>query len=104
MSLNLLLNYFLFSDSRIVNPAVTGSVLRPASCMAQNFRGSLILPEISTVCENIYRKFLTQHTQFSRSDCRSVDGQHPGVKLPNPQDTLSKVAIALLIAATSSRQ
>ena len=23
--------------------------------------------------------------QFSRSDCKSVDGQDPGTKLPNPQ-------------------
>ena len=34
--------------------------------------------------------FDTWHTHFSCSDCRSVDGQQPGSKLPNPQGTFSK--------------
>ena len=43
----------------------------------------------STVCKNISMKFLTRDTLFSRSDCKSVDGQHPSAKLPSLQGTLS---------------
>jgi len=45
-------------------------------------------------------------TQFSCSDCKSVDEQHSGAKLQNPQGNLSmqgdtfRVGIALLTAAS----
>ena len=42
---------------------------------------------------------------FSCSDCKSVDEQHPGTKLLNPQGTLQgdtfEVGIALLTAVSS---
>ena len=57
----------------------------------------------------IYPKnFLTCDTQFSRSDCESVNGQHPRAKLRNLQGTLLrgdtfKVGITFLTAVSSSR-
>ena len=32
--------------------------------------------------------------QFSHCDCKSVDVQYPGTKLPNPQGALSKEILA----------
>ena len=38
----------------------------------------------------IQRKSLTPEPQFSSSDCKSVNGQHPRAMVLNPQGTLSK--------------
>ena len=49
--------------------------------------------------------FLTRDTLFSRSHCKSIDGQHPEAKLLNSlQGDTFEVGIALLIAASSSGQ
>ena len=48
------------------------------------------LANFQVLARMFQRKFLTHNTQFSSSDCKSVNGQHPGAKLPNPQGTLSK--------------
>ena len=37
-----------------------------------------------------FRENFWHVTQFSHSDYKSVDGKHPGAKLPNPQGTPSK--------------
>ena len=39
---------------------------------------------------NYLQKFLTHEPQFSRSDCKRFDGQHPQTMLPNLRGTLSK--------------
>ena len=36
------------------------------------------------------KNFELRHTHCSCSDCRSVNGQYPGAKLPNPQEVLCK--------------
>ena len=39
------------------------------------------------------KNFEVRHTHYSCSDCRSVDGQYLGAKLPNPQGVLSKALL-----------
>ena len=47
---------------------------------------------------------MTCNPDYSCSDCKSINGQHPGAILPNPQETLYKkiTLIALLTAVSSS--
>ena len=47
-------------------------------------------PKYYRIAQNFTNfQFLT-HDTVSRSDCNSIDGQHPGAKLLNLQGTLSK--------------
>ena len=59
-----------------------------------NFRGSLIsqILQIFNRLQKCFHKNSCCTTQFSCSDCNSVDEHYPGTKLPNPQGTISKEA------------
>ena len=78
--------------------------------IALNFRGSLIsrISRIFSHSRKYFNEIFWHAARFSRSDCKSVDGQHPGaIKVAESarnslQGDTFEVAIALLTATNSS--